>query len=145
MAEHKALMERFAAAAMAAQTAAAASAASSAASSPVKEAEIKAEISASPPASPKTPSAGAPTRESSHAPQNMPIDLSNKRSSDEEDSAEETEMEIEINQSKKKFKDLNRNVLFTPHTMANLAKTTSSGSEADEEEDEELDVAGDLR
>lgn len=133
MAEHKALMERFAAAAMAAQTAAAASAASTVAPptapSPVKEFVEK----STPPASPKTPVSRAATE--STPPQNMPIDLS-KKSSDEDSSADE-DMDIELLSKKRLIRsDLNRNVLFS--------KPTSSGSDADEEEDEELDVGENL-
>lgn len=65
----------------------------------------------------------------------MPIDLS-KKSSDEDSSADE-DMDIELLSKKRLIRsDLNRNVLFS--------KPTSSGSDADEEEDEELDVGENL-
>ena len=106
MAEHKALMERFALMAQAAQIQAAAS---------KKEAEN--ELSVSPP-----PPSSSPKIE---IPQNLPMDLSAKRSSDEE-----SETEMESGPKLKKVKsDLNRNVVVK-----------SSGSEADD--DEELDVEG---
>lgn len=132
MAEHKALMERFAAAAMAAQAQAAASAASAASS---KEDRPK---SASPP-----PPASSPkniNNNNNAEPQNAPMDLSNKRSSDEEDSEEDSELKPPL---KKKHvrSDLNRNVVM--HHQG------PSGSEADDEEvdqedEEELDVGENL-
>ena len=77
LAEHKALMERFAAAAMAAQTAAAAVQAASTAAS--KEASKE----SSPAVSPKT------SRSTPEPPQNAPIDLSNKKSDGEESTDDE--------------------------------------------------------
>merc|ERR1711899_147097 len=74
LAEHKALMERFAAAAMAAQTAAAA--AVQAASTASKEASKESSPAVSPKTSSTTP----------EPPQNAPIDLSNKKSDGEEES-----------------------------------------------------------
>ena len=77
LAEHKALMERFAAAAMAAQTAAAA--AVQAASTASKEASKESSPAVSPKTSSTTP----------EPPQNAPIDLSNKKSDGEDESTDD--------------------------------------------------------
>ena len=157
MAEHKALMERFATAAVAAQQAAAIAAITEA-NSAQKE-TVKEVTPASPPTSPKV--AAAPQRRSptssppsspkrSASPQNAPIDLSNKRS-DEEDSDMDDISDKGDQQPmflKKKHlsvrSDLNRNVV---HMSSTHAHGHSSGSEADHEEDasdEELDVGENL-
>lgn len=124
MAEHKALMERFAAAAMAAQSAAAAAAAASAAKDlkekEAAQASFTHKASASPSSSPKR---DEPT-------QNAPIDLSNKRSSDEDDSATDEEMTSIHEKSFKRVKsDMNRNVVVHHNS-----------SDEDADDDEELDV-----
>merc|ERR1719323_776220 len=125
MTEHKALMERFAAAAMAAQSAAAAVQQAASTASKVSSKE------SSPAVSPKTSIRSSGTPE---PPQNAPIDLSNKKSDDEDSNPDEdVEMEAEAldTSTEKLFKkkvvksDLNRNVV--------------AQSEEDEE-DEELDV-----
>ncbi len=137
MAEHKALMERFAAAAMAAQTAAALSASASAAAPTTKE-ETKEEVqAASPPVSPKTSNSDEP-------PQNAPIDLSNKKSSDEEDSEEDMDQD---QQEEKSFSSKNKKlVVRSDLNRNNILSSHQSGSEADEEDgsDEELDVGENL-
>ena len=128
MAEHKALMERFAAAAMAAQSAAAAVQQAASTTSTASKVSSK---ESSPAVSPKTSIRSSGTPE---PPQNAPIDLSNKKSDDEDSNPDEDiEMEAEAheNSTEKLFKkkvvksDLNRNVV--------------AQSEEDEE-DEELDV-----
>ena len=135
MAEHKALMERFAAAAMAAQSAAAATIqAASNNSAASKEVESK---ESSPAVSPKTSSTPEP-------PQNAPIDLSNKKSDDEEsmdenDNNTENEclgirvereaIEAAAAKIKKVKSDLNRNVV---------------AQSEEEEDEEELDVGENL-
>lgn len=138
MAEHKALMERFAAAAMAAQTAAAASAASSAKETtsptpppPPPPQPTKVETTSSPPASPKTAGSGTP-----EPPQNAPMDLSNKKSDEESEISENEEMETtqkNLNLLKKKIRsDLNRNLVH------------QSIASSEEDDDEELDVGENL-
>ena len=143
LAEHKALMERFAAAAMAAQSAAAAVQAASTAAS--KEASKESSPAVSPKTSSTTP----------EPPQNAPIDLSNKKSDGEESTDDEmdqapvaattttipTSTENILASAKREllasFKhnvegkflksDLNRNVV-------------AQSCEEDDEEEEELDV-----
>ena len=138
MAEHKALMERFAAAAMAAQTAAALSASASAAAPNNTKEESKEEVqAASPPVSPKTSNSDEP-------PQNAPIDLSNKKSSDEEDSEEDMDQD---QQEEKSFSSKNKKlVVRSDLNRNNILSSHQSGSEADEEDgsDEELDVGENL-
>jgi hypothetical protein len=123
MAEHKALMERFAAAAMAAQSHAVAQAAAAASS-------IKEEVVVEPASPPPSPKIAASTPE---PPQNAPIDLSNKRSDEEDSDMEDMEVVKTSNSLyKKKVKsDLNRNVVVN----------SSSG---EDDEDEELDVGENL-
>ena len=157
MAEHKALMERFATAAIAAQTAAAAAAAAEANSAAPKETvkEVPRPTSGpptptpttvTPTAAPQRPPTSTPpaSPKRSASPQNAPIDFSMKRSDEEDSDMDDISEKNTGDQNifKKKHlsvrSDLNRNVVHMSSTHL-----PSSGSEADHEEDasdEELDV-----